>query len=59
MTVGELKEIIKDCPDDMPVYIQGFTEIKDVVVSEISDRHSKNWEKPKRFVMLFYMNIVK
>lgn len=53
MTVGKLRKIIKDCPDDMPVYMQGFEEITDINVSEISDRHSREWMKPKRFVMIY------
>lgn len=56
MTVGELKEIIKEYPNDIPIFIQGFIEIKNVNIMEISDKHSKDWIKPKKFVMIFGNN---
>lgn len=52
MTIKEVKDIIKDCSDDMPVFLQGFTDIQ-IDILEISDRHSEKWNQPKKFVMIF------
>lgn len=45
MTVGELKEFIKDLPDDMEIYITSKDEMPLKVVSDISPEERVGYYK--------------